>query len=340
MLIDTDLAATRVLVVGPPGLAAAAVRRLDRAGADVVELGSPDAVSPESCAGARLAVVVGPASAWASARAELARHCLVVTDSGELEPRGRVVLVGAGPGGADLLTLAARRALADADVVLADRLAAVGDVSALAPGAEVVDVGKRPGHHAVPQDEIERLMVERALVGQTVVRLKGGDPYVFGRGSEEVAAAVEAGVPVTIVPGITSAVGVPGAAGIPVTHRGVSHVVTVLSGHVPLDDIRARALAGLGGSIVVLMGVHNLVALTAALERGGLDPDTPAAVVERGLTPDQRSVVGTLRSLPELVARERVGSPAVVVIGEVVRQADVWARRVDAPLASVLEGVA
>jgi uroporphyrin-III C-methyltransferase len=137
-------------------------------------------------------------------------------------------------------------------------------------------------------------------------------------------------VPVTVVPGVSSAVGVPGAAGIPVTHRGVSHVVTIVSGHVPLEDERARALAELGGTVVVLMGMHNLVPIAAALERCGLDPDTPAAVVERGFTPDQRSLVGTLGTLPGLVQRGAAASPAVIVIGEVVRQSEVWARRVGA----------
>ena len=249
---------------------------------------------------------------------------------------GRVALVGAGPGGTGLLTVDARRALADADVVLTDRLAEVGDVAALAPGAEVIDVGKLPGHHAVPQTEIERIMVERALAGLAVVRLKGGDPYVFGRGGEEVAAAVAAGVPVTVVPGVSSAVGVPGAAGIPVTHRGVSHVVTILSGHVPLDDRRARALVDLGGTVVVLMGMHNLVQIAAALERCGLEPDTPAAVVERGFALDQRSHVGTLGTLPGLVERGGAASPAVIVIGEVVRQSEVWARRAGARALEVI----
>ena len=214
--------------------------------------------------------------------------------------------------------------------MLTDRLAEVGDVARLAPGAEVVDVGKRPGHHAVPQDEIERIMVARALAGLTVVRLKGGDPYVFGRGGEEVVAAVEAGLPVTVVPGVSSAVGVPGSAGIPVTHRGVSHAFTVVSGHVPLEPEQARALAGLGGTVVFLMGMHNLVPLTTALARAGLAADTPAAVVERGFTPDQRSIVGTLATLPDLVARAGASSPSVIVVGEVVRQAEVWARRVGA----------
>ena len=330
MLIETDVAGLTVLVVGPSALTGTAVRRYQRAGAQVIAVESDAGVTPVLVEWARLAVLVGAARGWAKARAALLGSVLLVEEAAPDATRGRVVLVGAGPGSSGLLTLDGLRALADADVVLTDRLAEVGDVAALAPGAEVIDVGKLPGHHAVPQTEIERIMVERALAGLTVVRLKGGDPYVFGRGGEEVAAAVEAGVPVTVVPGVSSAVGVPGAAGIPVTHRGVSHVVTIVSGHVPLEDERARALAELGGTVVVLMGMHNLVPIAAALERCGLDPDTPAAVVERGFTPDQRSLVGTLGTLPGLVHRGAAASPAVIVIGEVVRQSEVWARRVGA----------
>ena len=330
MLIETDLRGLPVLVVGPPGLTAGTVRRYERAGAVVSVAASPGDVTTEACEVARLGVLVGPAYTWSAARAALAGRCPVVTERVPDAPRGRVVLVGAGPGGLDLMTLAGMRALAEADVVLTDRLAEVGDVAALAPGAEVVDVGKRPGHHAVPQDEIERIMVDHALAGLTVVRLKGGDPYVFGRGGEEVAAAVEAGLPVTVVPGVSSAVGVPGSAGIPVTHRGVSHAFTVVSGHVPLEPHQATALAELGGTIVVLMGMHNLVPLTTALTRAGLAGDTPSAVVERGFTPDQRSIVGTLATLPDLAARAGASSPSVIVVGEVVRQSAVWDRRVGA----------
>ena len=335
MLIETDLNGARVLVVGPPGSTAPTGRRYRRAGADVILAGSAaDVTDP---AGIRLVVLVGPAAGWAALRNELQEHCLVVTEPEPGTGGGRVVLVGAGPGGAELLTVAAVRALADADVVLTDRLAEVGDVQSLAPGAEIVDVGKRSGHHAVPQEEIQRLLVERAVAGLTVVRLKGGDPYVFGRGGEEVEAAVAAGLPVTVVPGVSSAVGVPGAAGIPVTHRGVSHAVTVVSGHLPLGDEQAQALVGLGGTIVVLMGMHNLVPLTAALERAGMPSDRPAAVVERGCCIDQRSVVATLGTLAEVASRSDVASPAVIVIGEVVRQSEVWERRVNAPR---LDGVA
>ena len=330
MLIETDVVGLPVLVVGRSAHTEPTVRRYRRAGAQVIPVDSPTGVTPVLAEWARIAVLVGDAREWPQARLALAGSALVVEEAAPDAPRGRVVLVGAGPGGTGLLTLDGLRAMAGADVVLTDRLAEVGDVAALAPGAEVIDVGKLPGHHAVPQREIERILVERALAGLTVVRLKGGDPYVFGRGGEEVAAAVGAGVPVTVVPGVSSAVGVPGAAGIPVTHRGVSHVVTIISGHVPLDDQRARALADLGGTVVVLMGMHNLVPIAAALERCGLNPDTPAAVVERGFTPDQRSLIGTLGTLPGLVERGGAASPAVIVIGEVVRQSEVWARRAGA----------
>ncbi|GAA5022056.1 hypothetical protein GCM10023258_11980 [Terrabacter aeriphilus] len=341
MLIDTDLTGLPVLVVGPPGLTTSVVRRHERAGAVVTLASGPGDVTQEVCNRVRLAVLVGPAAGWASVRDALAGRCPVVDAPVPAAPRGRVVLVGAGPGGLDLLTLAGVRALAEADVVLTDRLAEVGDVARLAPGAEVVDVGKRPGHHAVPQGEIERIMVERARAGLTVVRLKGGDPYVFGRGGEEVEAAVEAGLPVTVVPGISSAVGVPGSAGIPVTHRGVSHVVTVVSGHVPLEEEQAQALVALGGTVVVLMGMHNLVPLTTALARAGLAADTPAAVVERGFTPDQRSIVGTLTTLPDLAVRGGASSPSVIVVGEVVRRSAVWARRVGADADGIaMDGVA
>lgn len=327
MLIETDLAGLPVLLIGPGDATEAAERRYRRAGAVVSVVDSPEGMTPETCSRAALAVLVGPASTWPEARAALGGRCPVVTEPPGESRRGRVVLVGAGPGGPDLLTVAAVRALAEADVVLTDRLAEVGDLTALAPGAEIVDVGKRPGHHAVPQSQIERLLVERALGGLTVVRLKGGDPYVFGRGGEEVAAAVDAGLPVTVVPGISSAVAVPGSAGIPVTHRDVSHVFTVVSGHVPLDAQRAAALVALEGTLVFLMGMHNLVPITTSLVRAGLSEETPAAVVERGFTPDQRSLVATVGTLPDVVARTGASSPSVIVVGEVVQQSAVWGRR-------------
>ncbi|UOE45366.1 uroporphyrinogen-III C-methyltransferase [Agromyces larvae] len=231
---------------------------------------------------------------------------------------GRVTLVGGGPGDPDLLTVRAVRALADADVVLYDRLAPHATLAELAPRARLIDVGKRPGHHAVPQHEIEALLVEHAATGAHVVRLKGGDPYVFGRGGEEVLACRAAGIPVTVVPGVSSAIAVPAAAGIPLTHRGVSHLFTVVSGHAPLTDDELDRLAGLGGTIVVLMGVNTLPSVASGLLRFGLDRSTPVAIVERGTRPDQRTTIAPLDRIVVAAGVAHAASPAVIVIGEVV----------------------
>ncbi|MGX5696093.1 uroporphyrinogen-III C-methyltransferase [Agromyces soli] len=235
---------------------------------------------------------------------------------------GRVTLVGGGPGPVDLLTVRAVRALGGADVVLYDRLAPRDDLAALAPHAELIDVGKTPGHHAVPQVEIEAMMVARAAAGAHVVRLKGGDPYVLGRGGEEVLACRAAGVPVEVVPGISSAIAVPAAAGIPVTHREVSRAFTVVSGHAPLSESELAGIAALGGTVVVLMGVAALPALVAGLARHGLAADTPVAIVERGHRPGQRTTIGTLADIVATAGVARIASPAVVVVGEVVRLAE------------------
>jgi uroporphyrin-III C-methyltransferase len=182
-------------------------------------------------------------------------------------------------------------------------------------------VGKRPGHHPIPQDGIERMLIERALAGARVVRLKGGDPFVFGRGGEEVEACRHAGVPVRVIPGVTSAVAVPAAAGIPVTHRTASRMFTVVSGHAPLSPGELEHLAGLGGTIVILMGITNLPSITAGLARFGMDARMPVAVVERGYSARQRTTFGELGTILTEAVRAGVASPAVVVIGEVVRQA-------------------
>lgn len=234
---------------------------------------------------------------------------------------GRVTLVGGGPGREDLLTLAAVRALAAADVVLYDRLAPHEHLAEFAPNAELVDVGKRPGHHAIPQDEIEALLVEHALAGRHAVRLKGGDPYVLGRGGEEVLACHRAGIRVDVIPGVTSSVAVPGAAGIPLTHRGISHLFTVVSGHAPLTEGELEHLAGLGGTIVVLMGVSSLPSLTAGLARHGMRVDMPVAIIERGFQHGQRTTIGSLADIVFTAGRAQVTSPAIIVVGEVVRLA-------------------
>ena len=171
----------------------------------------------------------------------------------------------------------------------------------------------------MPQEAINALIVAHVRAGSIVVRLKGGDPFVFGRGSEELAACLEARVPCTVLPGISSSIAVPAAAGIPVTHRGVSHLFTVVSGHAPLTDEEHLHLAGLGGTIVVLMGVSTLPQLVAGLGRAGMRPDMPVAVVERGYSASQRTTSGTLATIVTDAGTARCQSPAVLVIGEVVR---------------------
>lgn len=237
---------------------------------------------------------------------------------------GRVTLVGGGPGDASLITLAGRRALAEADVVVVDRLAPRDLLAELDADVEVVDVGKAPDHHPVPQREIERVLVDRALHGLRVVRLKGGDGYVFGRGAEELAACRAAGVPCEVVPGITSALAVPAAAGIPVTHRGVARSVTVMTGHESLGGDELLDLAAQtrrGGTLVVLMGVSRLAELADGLVAHGADPQLPVAVVESGCTPQQRTTTATLADAAAVAQRRGVQAPAVLVIGAVAAMA-------------------
>jgi uroporphyrin-III C-methyltransferase / precorrin-2 dehydrogenase / sirohydrochlorin ferrochelatase len=235
--------------------------------------------------------------------------------------QGWVALVGGGPGDPGLITTRGRQLLAQADVVVVDRLAPRQLLDQLAPDVEIIDVGKTPGNHPVSQDEINRLLVERAATGRGVVRLKGGDPFVLGRGGEEAAACRAAGVPVEIVPGVTSAVAVPAAAGIPVTHRRLAKQFTVVSGHEGLDW---PSLAGVEGTLVLLMGVSTLRDTADQLIRHGRDPATPAAVVEDGYGPAQRLTTGTLATIADLAADRDVRPPAVIVIGDVVTLAAEW----------------
>jgi len=236
-------------------------------------------------------------------------------------PVGHVTLVGGGPGSTELLTLAAVAALSQAEVVLYDRLAPTEDLALLAPAAVLIDVGKRAGSHPISQSGIEDLMVGHALAGRRVVRLKGGDPYVFGRGSEEVLACQRSGVPVTVVSGVTSAIAVPAAAGIPLTHRGVSHAFTVISGHAPLTENELAGITLLGSTLVVLMGVGTLPTLTQGLLRHGMRAELPVAIIERGFSTTQRTTVSTLAAVLVDAAAAGVQSPAVLVLGEVVRLA-------------------
>ena len=233
-----------------------------------------------------------------------------------------VTLVGGGPGDPELVTVAARRALAEADVVVADRLAPRELLSELSPDVELVDVAKLPRGRAAAQEEINRVLVDRARAGKRVVRLKGGDPFVFGRGFEELIACARAGVPCSVVPGLSSALTVPAVAGIPVTHRGVAHELTVISGHLPPDHpdslVDWDAVAALRGTAVLLMAVHNLAAITERLVRAGRPSQTPVAVVAEGTMPGQRTVLSTLGEVAADVQRERVQPPAIVVVGDVV----------------------
>ncbi|MFI2703873.1 uroporphyrinogen-III C-methyltransferase [Cellulosimicrobium composti] len=233
---------------------------------------------------------------------------------------GRVTLVGGGPGAVDLLTVRGRRALAEADVVVADRLGPVDVLDELAPGVEVIDVGKTPGNHPVPQHEINAILVEQAQRGRHVVRLKGGDPFVYGRGGEEVVACREAGVPVDVVPGVSSALSVPALADIPLTHRGTVAAFHVTSGH---DGLDAGALAGVRdrtATLVVLMGVSQLARITAQALGAGADPALPVAIVESGSTPRQRVTRATLGDVVERAAQVGVRAPAIIVMGDVAAE--------------------
>jgi uroporphyrin-III C-methyltransferase len=234
--------------------------------------------------------------------------------------RGSVVLVGGGPGDPGLITVRGRRALSQADVVVADHLAPQALLSSLPADVEVIDASKLPRGRSMAQEVINELLVERALAGKRVVRLKGGDPFVFGRGMEELEACVAAGVAVEVVPGITSAIAVPALAGIPVTHRGLTHEFVVVSGHLPPGHPNSlvdwAALGRLRGTVVVLMGVDTAPAIAAALMEHGRLPSTPVAIVSDGSTAAQRTVRTTLAELPQAVTDVR--PPAVWVVGEVV----------------------
>jgi uroporphyrin-III C-methyltransferase / precorrin-2 dehydrogenase / sirohydrochlorin ferrochelatase len=232
-----------------------------------------------------------------------------------------VALVGGGPGDPELITVRGRRLLARADVVVVDRLAPRELLDELAPHVIVVDAAKIPYGRAASQDVINNTLIEHALAGRFVVRLKGGDPYVFGRGFEEVLACAAAGVPVTVVPGVTSAFAVPAVAGVPVTHRGVAHEVVVVSGHVGPDDPRSLvdwpALAALRGTLVLLMAVERISAFADALLAGGRPSDSPVAVIADGTMRTQRSLRSTLDKVADDVATHGIRPPAIVVVGPV-----------------------
>jgi uroporphyrin-III C-methyltransferase / precorrin-2 dehydrogenase / sirohydrochlorin ferrochelatase len=249
-----------------------------------------------------------------------ALHAGVIDDAAE-PARPGVALVGGGPGDPELITVRGRRLLARADVVVTDRLGPRDLLDQLGPDVEVIDASKIPYGRAMNQARINELLISRAGAGKFVVRLKGGDPYVFGRGFEEVLACADAGVAVTVVPGVTSAFAAPAAADVPVSHRGVAHEIVVVSGHVAPDDPRSLvdwpALGRLRGTIVLLMAVERIGAFATALIDGGRPADTPVAVVQDGTMRIQRSVRATLATVADVVREQEIHPPAVVVVGPV-----------------------
>lgn len=339
MLLDTSVDGVRLLLLGADDDSRPA-RRLRAAGAEVRAVAGPagaagagsgaaaeagetpgdEAAAEQALRGGApgLIVVVGDRAPWEGLLLRLRETHGPVPVSVVPAPGKGVSLVGGGPGAPELMTVRGLEAVADADVVLLDRLAPQGVVETQAPHAEIVRVGKWPGHHPVPQEQIQRQLLTAASRGRRVVRLKGGDPYVFGRGGEEAADCESWGIPVETVPGITSAVAVPGAAGIPLTFREVSRAFTVASGHVPFDDDELAGFArllGTGATLVVLMGISTLPQLVSGLMRAGASPELPIAVVEKGFSPDQRTLTGQLGSAVADLAS--AVSPAVTVIGPV-----------------------
>jgi uroporphyrin-III C-methyltransferase/precorrin-2 dehydrogenase/sirohydrochlorin ferrochelatase len=297
--------------------------------------------------GAGLVVAVGSDAGPDPTRASAVRDAVaLLLETGELPLRlgrpgaGSVALVGGGPGDPELITVRGRRLLAEADVVVVDRLAPRVLLDRLDPSVEVVDVGKVPHGAGPTQQQISALLVDRARAGKRVVRLKGGDPFVLGRGGEEVAACVRAGVPVTVVPGVSSAIAGPAAAGIPVTHRGVAADFAVVSGHVEPPPDRAdgaaressgsvidwQALADGPATLVLLMALDRIGAAAAELVKRGRPGSTPVAVVRRATLPDQQVLVATLDTVAAAVADAGLRPPAAVVVGEVVGLRDrLWA---------------
>ncbi|WP_326824587.1 uroporphyrinogen-III C-methyltransferase [Streptosporangium sp. NBC_01639] len=234
-----------------------------------------------------------------------------------------VALVGGGPGDPGLITVRGRQLLAQADVVIADRLAPQALLDELSPDVELIDAAKIPYGRYMAQERINELLVEHAKKGRFVVRLKGGDPFVFGRGGEEMLACAREGIPVTVVPGITSPVAVPAAAGVPVTHRGVSQEFHVISVHVPPGDDRSTVdwpnLARSGGTLVLMMAVERIETIAETLIRDGRSPETPVMVVQDGTLPTQRALYATLSTVAERVTAAGIRPPAIVIVGDVVK---------------------
>ena len=239
---------------------------------------------------------------------------------------GKVYLIGAGPGDPELLTIKAQRLISEADVVLYDRLVNKDILKYAKKDVELVYVGKKSDRHVKTQDEINDLLVKYAKEKKTVARLKGGDPYLFGRGGEEAQYLIENGVSVGVIPGITSAISVPAYAGIPVTHRDHTSIFVAVTGHEDpnkSENIEWEKLATFKSTIVILMGVSNLEKIASKLLEGGKDPKTPVALIERGTTKKQRITKGVLENISEVAKKEGVKPPAITVIGGVVGLSDI-----------------
>jgi uroporphyrin-III C-methyltransferase/precorrin-2 dehydrogenase/sirohydrochlorin ferrochelatase len=245
---------------------------------------------------------------------------IVATTASDVVPGG-VALVGGGPGDPELITVRGRRLLAYADVVVADRLAPPELLAELAPHVEIIDASKIPYGRAMAQESINEVLIDRARAGKFVVRLKGGDPFVFARGYEEVLACVEAGIPVTVVPGVSSAIAVPALAGVPVTHRAVNHEFVVVSGHLspehPESLVNWNALAQLTGTLVLLMAVERIELFADVLRKGGRPGQTPVLVVQHGTTAAERVLRATLDDVAEQIRDQGIRPPSIIVIGPV-----------------------
>jgi uroporphyrin-III C-methyltransferase/precorrin-2 dehydrogenase/sirohydrochlorin ferrochelatase len=295
--------------------------------ADIAVEGS--AVTPASFdyAGLSVGVLAGgehrrSAAIRSAIREALQRGAITVEGSVSADVvRGGVALIGGGPGDPELITVRGRRLLVQADVVVADRLAPPELLAELPPHVEVIDAAKIPYGRAMAQDAINDVMIERARAGRFVVRLKGGDPFVFARGYEEVLACVDAGIPVTVVPGVTSAIAVPASAGVPVTHRGLNHEFVVVSGHLapehPESLVNWDALAAMSGTIVLLMAVERIELFADVLLKGGRPADTPVLVVQQGTTSAEHKLRATLADVAEKIRSEGIRPPAIIVIGTV-----------------------
>lgn len=295
--------------------------------ADIAVEGTAVTPATFSYAGLSVGVLAGGEHRRSAAIRSAIREALqtgVITPEGPVSAdvvAGSVALIGGGPGDPELITVRGRRLLAQADVVVADRLAPPELLAELPPHVEVIDAAKIPYGRAMAQDAINDVMIERARSGSFVVRLKGGDPFVFARGYEEVLACADAGIPVTVVPGVTSAIGVPALAGVPVTHRAINHEFVVVSGHLPPGHpeslVNWDALAALSGTIVLLMAVERIELFAEALLKGGRPADTPVLVVQHGTTAAQHTLRAILADTPEKIRAEGIRPPAIIVIGAV-----------------------